>query len=131
MLQHEARVATLRETQKKRLKSQSIEERQARLATLSVNCKQSLLSETDENLESRLSGMKEWKKSRSIKESEQERTLRLKREKDQARLRMQAFRMRKQELVTNHESLDEYHGVQKTENVQCYFTGKFGCWRYR
>ena len=63
--------------------------------------------------------MKEWKKSRSVKESEQERTLRLKREKDQARLRMQAFRKRKQELFTNHESLDEYHGVQKTENVQC------------
>ena len=63
--------------------------------------------------------MKEWKKLRSVKESEQERTLRLNREKDQARLRMQAFRKRKQELFTNHESLDEYHGVQKTENVQC------------
>ena len=117
--QHEARVATLRENQKKCLKSQSIEERQARLATLSVNRKQRLLSETDENLESTLSGMKEWKKSRSIKESEQERTLRLKREKDQARLGMQVFRKRKQELFTNHESLDEYHGVQKTENIQC------------
>ena len=32
---------------------------------------------------------------------------------------MQAFRKRKQELFSNHESLDEYHGVQKTENVQC------------
>ena len=63
--------------------------------------------------------MKEWKKSRSVKVSEQERTLRLKREKDQARLRMQTFRKRKKELFTNHESLDEYHRVQKTENVQC------------
>ena len=43
----------------------------------------------------------------------------MQREKDQARLRTQAFSKRKQELFTNHESLDEYHGVQKTENVQC------------
>ena len=55
--------------------------------------------------------MKEWKKSRSVKESEQERVLKLKREKDQARLRMRVFRKPKQELLTNHESLDEYHGV--------------------
>ena len=32
---------------------------------------------------------------------------------------MQAFRKQKQELLTNYESLAEYHGVQKAENVQC------------
>ena len=32
---------------------------------------------------------------------------------------MQTFRKRKLELLTNYESLDEYNGVQKAENVRC------------
>ena len=64
-----------------------------------------VLSESTEERESRLSKIQECKKAREMKESNQQHTQRLEREKQQARVRMQALRRRKQQMHATNNTL--------------------------
>ena len=104
--QRSARLGRLTDNQARRLENESMVERAERLTQLSHNRRKRKQNETSEERATRVSRIAARKQARMSSLSEEERILRQQQQREQTRLRVQALRRKRQQIVELQSSVE-------------------------